>query len=225
MKTDFERDTWTEGYLVAGFDEAGMGPWAGPVTAACVILNPNNLEPLRGIDDSKKFTESRREELAKLIWEHALSVGVADRGASVIDGSNVRKESLTAMQIAWSVCTLYDHMVTDRVRLVLIDGPGRSLSPTIDIPQKSITKGDARSISIAAASIIAKTYRDYYMSKIADKLYPGYGFAQHKGYGTKQHREALETLGPCRIHRKSYKPVKEVLERMDTRGVVAKTTT
>lgn len=210
--TALERPIWADGGLVAGFDEVGMGPLAGPVTAACVILDPDKAHLLEGVTDSKKLSEKKRNQFAELIREHALAYGVCALSPAVIDIVNVRAASLQAMWGAWGQALGGNKIdLTDHVELLLIDGPGRSI-PEIDVPQQSITKGDSKSLSIAAASILAKVDRDAYMVEIANK-HPHYGFEKHKGYGTKAHIAALHEHGPCEIHRESFEPVKSLLAK------------
>ncbi len=182
---------------LAGVDEAGRGCWAGPVVAAAVILPPGWCP--EGLDDSKKLSSRRREILFTEIRSSALSWGACAVPATEIDNHNILQATLMAM--ARSVAKL-----TPRPDLVLVDG---LQVPDIDLETQSLVKGDGISAAIAAASIIAKVARDRIM--IAwDRHYPGYGFASHKGYGAKTHREALHELGPCPLHRYSYRPVAEL---------------
>lgn len=187
---------------LAGVDEAGRGPLAGPVVAAAVVLPPEPL--IEGIDDSKKLTPKSRQALALEILERAQAVGVGLIDAEQIDRLNI----LRATEQAWyfALCGLCLEPT-----LVLIDGP-RAPVRMPDNCRKSclrpVVGGDAKSYSIAAASIIAKCVRDAIMRKY-DIRYPGYGFAGHKGYGTKKHLESLARLGPCPIHRRSFAPVAE----------------
>src|SRR3989339_1213107 len=185
---------------VAGVDEAGRGPWAGPVVAAAVIL-PAEAR-IEGLNDSKKLTEFSREKIFNLINERALAVGVAVVGQEVIDSVNILQATYTAMRQALDKLAL----VPD---LVLVDGWPL---PGIRFKQENIIGGDAKSASIAAASVIAKVTRDGIMRDISLK-YPQYDFARHKGYGTKRHKEALEKYGPCPVHRKSFSPVRELVSR------------
>lgn len=179
---------------IAGIDEAGRGPLAGPVVAACVILRPGAVLP--GINDSKQLTPSRRVIFYDQIKENALSIGVGIVSAHEIDQINIYQAARKAMTEA------VDHM---RIRpdYLLID----AMHLPLDIAQTSLVKGDARSNSIAAASIMAKVTRDRLMDEL-DHLYPGYGFAAHKGYGTKAHLQAIRRLGPCLEHRMSFAPLK-----------------
>jgi ribonuclease HII len=180
---------------VAGVDEVGRGPLAGPVCVAAVILDPKNLP--RGLDDSKKLSASRREALSVEIFARALAVSVALAPAAEIDAVNIRQATLNAMARAARALALPP-------QFVLVDGKDL---PELPCPGRAVIKGDATSLSIAAASIVAKVARDRLMARL-DGLHPGYGFAVHAGYPTEAHRAALRQLGPCREHRRSYKPVR-----------------
>ncbi len=196
----YELELWQQGmYLVAGVDEAGMAPLAGPVVAAAVIL-PCNYK-LRGLDDSKKILdEQRRTELAGQIKEDAVCWSTGRAEVEEIDSLNIYHAGLLAMQRAVAgLCT--------RPEYVLVDA--RTI-PHCALPQRGIVHGDALSASIAAASIIAKTTRDAHMLEM-DNLYAGYGFASHKGYPTLEHLQALKTKGALPIHRRSFAPVRQVL--------------
>ena len=179
----------------AGVDEAGRGPLAGPVVAAAVILE--NPETLAGINDSKKLSASRREELFLRIARVAV-VGIGVVGEKTIDEINIYEATRLAMKKA--VLAL-----THTPEKLLIDGPIK-----LDLPleQKGIVNGDQKSASIAAASIIAKVFRDRLMLKLHE-IYPGYAFHNHKGYGTAEHMEALRAIGPSPVHRRSFAPVRE----------------
>lgn len=192
----YEREARQRGWLrVAGIDEAGRGSLFGPVVAAAVILNPRRR--IVGLDDSKKLTAERRTELAPRIREHALAWAVAEIDASRIDAWNIYQASRQAMMAAVSQLNpLPDYLLLDAME---IDLP---------IEQKALIHGDARSVSIAAASILAKTERDRRMEEF-DQQYPMYGLAQHKGYGTPEHLEALRRHGPTPLHRFSYAPVRQ----------------
>jgi ribonuclease HII len=194
---EFESMALRRGYrMVAGVDEAGRGPLAGPVVAAAVIL-PADLH-IPGVDDSKKLTAEKRDELYGVIIEHSLSVGVGISDHILIDRINVLNATLAAMQQAIS-------QLAPQPDYLLIDG----ITPIpINIPQKTIKKGDGASLSIAAASIVAKVTRDRLMLEY-DQQFPGYGFAGHKGYGSASHLAAIARLGPCEIHRKTFGGVKE----------------
>src|ERR1700693_911806 len=192
----YERDARQRGWLrVAGLDEAGRGSLFGPVMAAAVVLNPKRR--IVGLDDSKKLPPERRCELAERIREHALAWATAEIDASRIDAWNIYQASRQAMVAALSeLKPLPDYLLLDAIE---IDLP---------IEQKALIHGDARSVSIAAASILAKVERDRRMEEF-DQLYPQYGLAQHKGYGTPEHLEALRLHGPTPLHRFSYAPVRE----------------
>lgn len=195
-----ERPIWARGALVAGIDEVGAGPLAGPVTAACVVLNPSRVGELLGVDDSKKVTAKRREVLALRIRESALAVGLGRATAAEIDRYNVLEAAKLAMRRAWEE-VLGNEVTVDEV---LVDA--RSLEG-LDRPQQALIRGDSLSLSIAAASIVAKVHRDTEMME-ADRQYPGYGFARHKGYGTQAHLAALTELGPTPLHRMTFAPVR-----------------
>jgi ribonuclease HII len=194
--TRYERDARQHGWQrIAGLDEAGRGSLFGPVVAAAVILNPRRR--IVGLDDSKKLTPDRRRELAPRIREYALAWAVAEIEASRIDAWNIYQASRQAMMAAVSqLFPLPDYLLLDAME---IDLP---------IEQKALIHGDARSVSIAAASILAKVERDQRMQDY-DQLYPQYGLAQNKGYGTPDHLEALQRHGPSPLHRFSYSPVRE----------------
>jgi ribonuclease HII len=192
----YEREARQRGWLrIAGLDEAGRGSLFGPVVAAVVILNPRRR--IVGLDDSKKLVADRREELALRIREHALAWAVAEIDASRIDAWNIYQASRQAMVAALSkINPLPDFLLLDALELDL------------PIEQKALIHGDARSVSIAAASILAKVERDRRMAEF-DEMYPQYGLAQNKGYGTPDHLEALRNFGPTPLHRFSYAPVRE----------------
>lgn len=198
----WEREMWGSGHdLVAGVDEAGRGPIAGPVVAASVIL-PRNCS-VSGLNDSKKIAAKKRNDLYQVILEKAVAWSVVFEHSAAIDLLNILQASLRAM--ARSVLRL-----NPLPHAVLVDGSQSiPLESGLNITQESIVRGDGTSSSIAAASIIAKVSRDRQMEAY-DLIYPGYGFAQHKGYGTKMHREALSRLGLTPIHRKSFSPVSEM---------------
>ncbi len=184
--------------LVAGVDEVGRGPLAGAVVAAAVILDPNN--PIEGLADSKKLTEKRREKLFPLIQKHALAWCIARASEAEIDQLNILQASLLAMRRA----VLGLQMPPDRV---LVDG---NRCPELPYPSEAIIKGDSLVPAISAASILAKVVRDREMVAF-EEIYPGYGFASHKGYPTAQHMQALKTLGVTPIHRRSFGPVRNLL--------------
>ncbi len=198
--TMFDRRIRSAGYgLVAGVDEAGRGPLAGPVVAAAVIL-PEDVD-LPGVDDSKKLSEARREALYPLIRERALAVGVGIGNPELIDEINILQATLAAMRQAVEA-------LAPSPEFLLVDGISAVPLP---IPQRTVKKGDSRSLSIAAASIIAKVTRDRLMVEY-DRRYPGYGFASHKGYGSAEHLAAIAARGPSPIHRTTFRGVKEHLK-------------
>ena len=193
----YETEAKAKGYkYVAGTDEVGRGPLAGPVVAAAVIL-PEGID-LPGINDSKKLTEKQREALMEKIKREAISWAIMEVDERMIDEVNILEASRIAMQQAVKA-------LPTPADFVLVDGLD---NPQITLPNQAIVKGDSKSISIAAASIIAKVYRDRLM-KIYDKAYPGYGFAEHKGYPTEEHIKAIEKLGPTPIHRMSFAPLRK----------------
>jgi len=189
----------TTGQRLAGVDEVGRGPLAGPVVAAAVILDPDR--PVEGLKDSKKLSERRREELAWQIRERALAWSLGRAEVHEIDRINILQASLLAMQRAVAALSLAPG-------LVLVDG---NRCPRLDYPSQAVVRGDALVPAISAASIIAKVSRDREMVEL-DSRYPGYGLAKHKGYPSKAHLEALQTLGVTPIHRRSYAPVRRLLE-------------
>lgn len=194
MKADlyaFEAGLRNEYRLICGIDEAGRGPLAGPVCAAACVL-PAGLE-LEGLNDSKKLSEKRREALYDQITAQALAWAVCLVDEKTIDEINILQATFRAMRGAVSKLNLTPE-------LCLVDG---NLDPGLGLPTKTVVKGDATCASIAAASILAKVTRDRLMLRY-DAQYPGYGFAAHKGYGTKAHYAALAALGPCPIHRRSF---------------------
>jgi ribonuclease HII len=197
----FENNLRAAGFRhVAGTDEAGRGPLAGPVFAAAVILDPD--DPIAGVDDSKKLSPKRREILAAEIRRRAVAWAVVSVSEDEIDATNIYEASRRAMiEAIGRLSVRPDHVLSDAMPL-----------PTLGIPFTAIIHGDALSASIGAASILAKVDRDAFMVRM-DGLYPGYGFARHKGYPTPEHREALERLGPSPIHRRTYAPVRDILER------------
>lgn len=185
--------------LIAGVDEAGRGPLAGPVVVAAVILDPGR--PIVGLADSKTLTAARREKLAVEIRAHALAWSVVEVGVAEIDALNILQASLTGMSRALRA-------LMPQANLALIDG--NKLPRDLPCAGKAIVDGDALEPAIGAASILAKVARDARMREL-DALHPGYGFAVHKGYPTAAHRAALERLGPCVEHRRSFAPVKQQL--------------
>ena len=225
---DPERAAWRRCPLVVGIDEAGRGPWAGPVVAAAVVFPPWESPPadLEGLNDSKQLSHEARAALLAPIARHALAVGVARVSAAEIDALNILRATFVAMRGAArrALARLERRAgvppaLLSAPPLLLIDG-NRLLPPALLLEgldareaarvarwsQEALVKGDARSWSIAAASVVAKEARDRLMT-LEDRAHPGYGFAQHKGYGTPAHQRALDALGPCAAHRLSYKPV------------------
>lgn len=191
---------WAErGQFVAGVDEVGRGPLAGPVVAAAVILDPD--QPIEGLMDSKKITEKRREILAEEIMDKAISWAISRVDVAEIDQINILQASLRAMTL--SVAEL-----NQQPDFVMIDG--NRIPSDLTINAEAVVKGDDRVACISAASIIAKVARDREMIEM-DSLYPGYGLAKHKGYPTRMHIEALQQLGVTEIHRRTFGPVKKVL--------------
>lgn len=192
---EYEKDCFAKGFkMIGGIDEAGRGPLAGPVVAACCILDPN--EKILGLDDSKKLSEKKREELFVTIKEKALAYAVCSSSPEEIDDINILEATKKAMRNCVKELAAKgqspDILLIDAVNL---SGTGLDVIPII--------KGDAKSVSIAAASILAKVTRDHMMMEY-DKMYPGYGFAKHKGYGTKDHYAAIREKGMTPIHRRSF---------------------
>jgi ribonuclease HII len=192
----FERAARKLGWMrIAGIDEAGRGALFGPVVAAAVILNPKRR--IVGLDDSKQLSPERREQLAPRIRQHAIAWAVAEIDAQRIDAWNIYQASRQAMTAALQQLSIVpDYLLIDAMQLDVL------------VEQKSLIKGDARSVSIAAASILAKTHRDARMQEW-DSVYPQYGLARHKGYATPDHLEALRVHGPSPLHRYSFAPVRE----------------
>ncbi len=195
---NFERLLWKSGvHGIAGVDEVGVGPLAGPVVAAAVVFPPGT--ELLGIDDSKKLDSEQRARLAPLIRKRATAVGLGWAEVDEIDHLNIYQAGLLAMRRAVKALPAApEHLLID----------ARTI-PEIAIPQSAFNKGDGINFSIAAASIIAKTHRDGLMEGF-EHQYPGYGFAQHKGYGTAEHQDAIRRLGPCPIHRLSFPFIREL---------------
>jgi ribonuclease HII len=199
-----ERELWRKGAtIVAGVDEAGCGPLAGPVVAAAVVFPRAWLEAgldrkLHGLNDSKQLTGEQREKFFSVLTAHpGIGFAIASVDAETIDRINILEAAHRAMNLALD-------QLQPPPQHVLVDGrPVKSMP----FPNTALVKGDARSYSIAAASVLAKVTRDRMMRDF-DQLYPGYGFAEHKGYGTRQHLDALQRLGACPIHRRSFAPLK-----------------
>ena len=188
----YENEGYSKGYLyIGGIDEAGRGPLAGPVVASVVVFKPNTK--IEGINDSKKLSEAKREELFDIIKEQAIDNGIGIVNNEEIDEINILNATYLAMKKALNCLkNTPDYLLIDAATI-----------PGISIDQKPIIKGDSKSISIAAASILAKVTRDNIMYQY-DEMFPEYGFKSHKGYGTKEHYEAIEKYGITRIHRKSF---------------------
>lgn len=196
-----EESLWQQGFLlVAGIDEAGRGPLAGPVFAAACVL-PARFE-LPGLNDSKLLSAKKRETLFPLIQAQALDYAVAEASVAEIDCLNILQATKLAMVRAVRALKIQPHFL-------LID----ALELSLPIPQSALVGGDRLSASIASASILAKVTRDRLMSEL-DALYPGYGFIQHKGYGTPEHLLALQRKGPCPVHRRSFAPVHDFVEKV-----------
>ena len=190
-----------EAKIVAGVDEAGRGPLAGPVVAAAVILDP--ARPVQGLADSKVLQPAERQELAALIRERSLCSAVAWADSEEIDSINILQASLLAMRRAvLGLEVRPEHIQVDGDRCPSLRGTGVCSSV------EAVVQGDARIPAISAASILAKVYRDEWMQRL-DGIYPEYGFSTHKGYGTSEHRRALEEYGPCPEHRRSFRPIRE----------------
>ena len=196
---NFELPLWAAGIVdIAGIDEAGRGAWAGPVAAGAVILpaRPDLLQILAGVRDSKLMTPLQRAKWAQVIQATAAAWGVGLASSEEIDAMGILPATRLAMRRAIEVLSRPpQHLLIDAVRLA-----------QIHLPQQSLIKGDSRVLSIAAASVLAKTARDALMVEL-DTCYPGYCFARHKGYGTAIHQAALERLGPCAAHRKTFAPI------------------
>jgi ribonuclease HII len=185
------------GALIAGVDEVGRGPWAGPVVAAAVILKREYVPD--GLDDSKALSKARREALFEAIQEHAI-IGYGSASVEEIDDINILQASLLAMTRAVEALGVAPH-------IALIDG---NRAPRLACPARPVVKGDSRSLSIAAASIIAKVTRDRLMADLACE-HPAYGWERNAGYGTREHQEALRLVGICPHHRKSFAPIRELM--------------
>jgi len=196
----FENELYDQGVkYIAGVDEAGRGPLAGPVVAAAVILKKGAI--FKYVNDSKKLSEKQRLLALEEIKANAIAIGIGISSVEEIDQINIYRASREAMISAINQLKV-------RPEFLLID----AMPMEIDIPLQSIIKGDAKSVSIAAASIIAKTTRDAYMVEM-DKIFPQYNFKKHKGYGTKEHIEAINLYGITPIHRKTYEPIKSILKK------------
>ncbi len=199
----YEKELWKNGInLIAGMDEVGRGPLIGPVVTACVILPKDFV--LEGLTDSKKLSEKKREEFYDYIMEHAISVGIGMMDENIIDEVNIYEATKLAMYQAVEKSKVKpEHVLIDAMKL-----------DKLEMPSTSIIKGDAKSISIAAASVIAKVTRDRMMIEL-DKKYPMYGFKSHKGYPTKKHIEAIKEYGLIDGYRKTFKPISEMVKELE----------
>ena len=199
----YEKELWKNGInLIAGMDEVGRGPLIGPVVTACVILPKDFV--LEGLTDSKKLSEKKREEFYDYIMEHAISVGIGMMDEKVIDEVNIYEATKLAMYQAVEKSKVKpEHVLIDAMKL-----------DKLEMPSTSIIKGDAKSISIEAASVIAKVTRDRVMIEL-DKKYPMYGFKSHKGYPTKKHIEAIKEYGLIDGYRKTFKPISEMVKELE----------
>ena len=204
-----EKKLWKKGMKrIAGLDEAGRGPLGGPVFAAAVIVKKDRKLKLLGVNDSKKLSPKKREKLYKILINHPkIEWGIARVSEKVIDRINILEATKLAMKRA--VEKLKAKNRRRKIDFLILDGNFKINS---NIPQKSIIKADNKVFSCAAASILAKVSRDRMMQRY-DKKYPKYGFSKHKGYATKLHFEMLERYGPCKIHRKSFRPVSNLLSK------------
>lgn len=209
MKTERDKLAYEKELLafgaeyIAGVDEVGRGPFAGPVVCAAVILPLDAENLIEGVDDSKKVKEERREQLAALIRERAVAYKICEESPETIDEINILEATKRCMKRAVEGLSVQPDVV-------FVDGNFRI---DIELPQQNIVRGDALSYSIGAASLLAKVYRDSLMREY-DKQYPQYGFARHKGYGTAVHIRALKEFGPCPIHRKTF--IKKILEERES---------
>ena len=198
---DQERELWLSGLArVAGLDEAGRGAWAGPVVAAAVILDPAETSSLDGVNDSKRLSPRQRDRLYQIIIDHCVAYGIGQGSVEEIDTIGILPATRLAMTRAVAALSPQpDALIIDAVRL-----------PQVNKPQAVFNFADSISLSVAAASILAKVTRDRLMIQ-SDTQYPAYQFARHKGYGTQIHQAALQSVGPCQIHRTSFKPISALL--------------
>lgn len=200
---EYEKQLWGDGFrIVAGLDEAGRGAWAGPVYAAAVVLPTDTrmIDLLNGVRDSKRMTLLQRNRWRRCIQSASISWTIGSATHEEIDKLGIVPATSLAMRRAIDEMTYEPtYLLVDYIEI-----------SNCACPQISLTKGDCRSLSIAAASVLAKTARDAYMVKL-DQRFPGYGFARHKGYGTRQHRTALTKLGPCPVHRYSFRPIRNAV--------------
>jgi ribonuclease HII len=198
---DRERRLLRAGHsLIAGIDEAGRGAWAGPVVAAAVILDPAEVSQLDGVNDSKRLSPRQRDKLYQIILDHCVTYGIGQGSVEEIDAIGILPATRLAMTRAVAALSPQpDALIIDAVRL-----------PQVNKPQAVFNFADSISLSVAAASILAKVTRDRLLIDL-DAHYPAYQFARHKGYGTQIHRAALQSVGPCAIHRTSFKPISTLL--------------
>jgi ribonuclease HII len=198
---DRERQLLRVGHtLVAGIDEAGRGAWAGPVVAAAVILDPAEVSQLDGVNDSKRLSPRQRDKLYQIILDHCVACGIGQGSVVEIDSLGILPATRLAMTRAVEALSPQPNaLIIDAVRL-----------PQVNKPQAVFNFADSISLSVAAASILAKVTRDRFLVDL-DAHYPAYQFARHKGYGTQIHRAALQSVGPCDVHRKSFRPISALL--------------
>jgi ribonuclease HII len=199
-----ERRLMRAGYpLIAGIDEAGRGAWAGPVVAGAVILNPTYARNLRQVNDSKKLSARERERLFPIIIDASIAHGIGSASVAEIDSIGILNATRLAMQRAIEMLAPQPNaLIIDAVKL-----------PQVNLPQSVFNFADSISLSVAAASILAKVSRDRMLIDL-DAQYPGYDFARHKGYGTRIHQAALQSIGPCEIHRQTFEPIRKQLQFM-----------
>jgi ribonuclease HII len=204
-KLNLEKKLFKQGYnYIAGVDEVGRGPLAGPVVSACVLVDINflnNINNLKELNDSKKTSLKNRERIFSIVQDNTIAVSLGVCSAKTIDKINILEASLLSSKKA--VLNL-----NHKADIVLMDGNFKI--PDLDYPQEAIIQGDAKVAVIALASVIAKVYRDKLMIKL-DKKYPGYNFNKNKGYGTAYHRKQIDKIGPCKIHRYSFAPIKNII--------------
>lgn len=205
-----EKQLYKKGYkFIAGIDEVGRGPLAGPVVACAVVLTIFNSKKLKGVRDSKLLTSIKREKLYEVLTnDKNINYGIGIVSEKIIDKINILKASLLAMKKAVENLEIKPACPAGRPDFLLLDG--RWTIKDYPISQTAIPNGDKHVFSIAAASIIAKVTRDRLLTRY-DKKYPNYGFARHKGYGTKLHLKMLKKYGPCKLHRRSFRPVRELI--------------
>ena len=206
LEFDKQQAIATDTNFVIGIDEAGRGPLAGPVVAAACFIPPALVHNFGDINDSKKLTASKREKIFQRLHQEEVVSGIGFASAQEIDQLNILQATFLAMRRA------VEKLKNLPNAIVLVDGPYPVAQ--LHLFQRPIIDGDAKSLAIAAASVLAKVTRDHYMEQL-DKIYPGYGFGMHKGYGTAAHLEALKKLGPCKEHRRTFGPVRRLLPHDD----------